>query len=968
MEQIIADTYRVIGKIGGGGGGTVWLAEHLRLGKKVILKADKRKITTRPELLRREVDVLKNLHHPYIPQVYDFFAEDGIVYTAMDYIEGESLDRPLRRGETFPQATVIKWARELLQALDYLHSPTHGDPPRGYTHSDIKPANLMRTPQNDVVLIDFNIALALGEANVIGRSAGYASPEHYGLDYTENEDTVTVAAPAETVYVPSPDITAPAPPPGGGTGTVPGTAPQTGTASSRVKVVTPDVRSDIYSVGATLYHLLSGRRPAANAKEVDRLPDSQFSPQVVAIIAKAMQPNPDRRYQTAAEMLDALEHLWENDPRTKRLKRQRRIAGVVCGGLFALGAASAFVGLKRMQTTEEWLKLAEYSANALQAGDREAAIATALEALPAQTGPLTPPLTAQAQKALTDALAVYDLADGYKLQGTVELPSAPLALALAPNGATAACLYSGALAVADTADGHILATLPADGSALAGVRYLNADVLLFSGAEGLQAYDIAAGKILWTGAPATAIALSADGRHAAALYRDETRATVYATADGTVEHTVDFGQRCQRVAFNDIFMDPHDDLFALSADGTLLAASFADGSLELFNLAEPDAGAVIYDADSGFTHFEGGFSGRYFAFSASNAAQSVFAAVDTATMEQTGGFEDTAAFGVQADESGIYVQSGNILVRVDPVTGGQTPLVTTPKAIRACARAQAQTLIATDEGVEIYNAQAAQIAAFAQEYPARLLALANGVALAGNREEPVLRLFRYENHPESEVFTYDPAAYPHDETRLSADGKTVMQFSVSGFRIYDMVGAVAAEKALPDSGRIYDQQFRRQGGDSWLEVTWYDGTVECYSAADGTLLDTRTIDPPDKSLYEEFFVKDLRIESPLHGTPAVYRAGSGRKVADLAEDAYLTYVSEAGPYIVTQYVTTEGAYYGQLLNERCEVLADLPCLCDVAGQTLVFDYPSGNVRQSRIYDIDSLRTLSHTHLTGGMTR
>ena len=92
MAEVIASTYELIREIGSGGGGVVYLARHLRLGKYVVLKADKRKLTTRPELLRREVDVLKDLTHPYIPQVYDFFVENGTVYTAMAYIEGESLD------------------------------------------------------------------------------------------------------------------------------------------------------------------------------------------------------------------------------------------------------------------------------------------------------------------------------------------------------------------------------------------------------------------------------------------------------------------------------------------------------------------------------------------------------------------------------------------------------------------------------------------------------------------------------------------------------------------------------------------------------------------------------------------------------------------------------------------------------------------------------------------------------------
>lgn len=144
MSEMIGSTYRIIKRIGAGGGGIVYLAYHERLQKKVILKADKRRITTRSDLLRREVDVLKELSHTYIPQVYDFFVENDIVYTVIDFIEGESLNKPLERGERFSQPVVIKWARQILEALKYLHSPTHGNPPRGYVHSDIKPANIMK--------------------------------------------------------------------------------------------------------------------------------------------------------------------------------------------------------------------------------------------------------------------------------------------------------------------------------------------------------------------------------------------------------------------------------------------------------------------------------------------------------------------------------------------------------------------------------------------------------------------------------------------------------------------------------------------------------------------------------------------------------------------------------------------------------------------------------------------------------
>ena len=78
----------------------------------------------------------------------------------------------------------------------------------------------------------------------------------------------------------------------------------------------------------------------------------------------------------------------------------------------------------------------------------------------------------------------------------------------------------------------------------------------------------------------------------------------------------------------------------------------------------------------------------------------------------------------------------------------------------------------------------------------------------------------------------------------------------------------------------------------------------------------------------------------------------------MEKDDYLTYVTQAGDFIITQYITTDGYFYGQLLNETCEVLADLPYLCDVIGETLLFDYPTGNMRQSRIYNKNELIELA----------
>ena len=953
MSEIIASTYKIIERIGSGGGGVVYLANHLRLNKLVVLKADKRKITTREDLLRREVDILKKLGHTYIPQVYDFFVEDDTVYTVIDYIDGESLDKPLKRGEKFSQPQVIKWAVQLLEALCYLHNPGHENPPKGYVHSDIKPANIMCRPNGDICLIDFNIALALGEKNAVGRSPGYASPEHYGLDFSSDspvEDGAGETAEGDTEA----DDTDPT-----RTDTVSGSS-----SSSKYKVIVPDVRSDIYRLGATLYHLLCGQRPAKNAKEVVPLSGKEFSPQLVKIISKSMEPNPDLRYQTAEEMLKAFRELWTRDPRVIRLKRRSRITAVFFAVVLAAGVAVSFTGLRRMQVTESWKKLAEYSRNALQDGDLERALNYALEAFPEGDSVLQPAQVPEAQAALTDALGVYDLSDGYKVHGTLELPSAPLYLAVSPDSTTVSCVCESSLSVFDTESRSLLAALPTADSALSEAAYLDADTLLYAGEDGISCYEIGNERIRWSGEPATGIAVSADGKRAAGVYKDESHVSIYDTEDGTFLKQIDLNGRHQSVAVNDVFANPNDNLLALNEDGSLLAVSMSDGSLEIFDLGEGGRGRILLDGTSGYTHFEGGFYEQYFAFSASNTEESVFVVIDTETMEQTGGFQSAARFSVLADEEGICVQTENLFVQIDPVTGEQKPLVTTGENILAYARDDENALIATEGAFSFYGPGAVELAVFEKEDETDFTRLKGGLAVLGSRNSPILRLLKYENHSEAEVFAYD-LSISHDEARISADGSRVMLFDWQSFSVYDMDGNLINKTEIPEAAQVYDQQFRRNEKGSYLEVIYNDGTSLMYSAADGSLMEEAHNAVPDPEMYEEFSVNGLRIESPLHGGAVAYSEETGKRVGRLSEEDYLTYVTSVGENFVAQFVTADGYCYGRLLNGKCEILAELPYLCDVINNVLIFDYPTGDLRQSRIYDTEELLAAAHTVLGEG---
>lgn len=929
MSWVIAGIYEVQSQIGAGGSGVVYIGRHLRLEKQVVLKADKRKLGTKPEVLRREVDMLKGLSHRYIPQVYDFVQEDGVVYTVMDFIEGESLDKILRRGQVPAQPQVIKWACQLLEALCYLHSR----PPYGILHGDIKPANIMLRPDGDICLIDYNIALALGENGAVkaGYSRGYASPEHYGAE------TQSLRKDNLTTVTDDGDITA--------------------SDGNRRHSFMLDARSDIYSLGATLYHLLSGVRPMQEASQVKPLASDICSAHVAAIVEKAMAPEPAMRYQSAEEMREAFLGLHRNDRRAVRHKRRILISAILLTLIFLTGGTCSFWGLKQLEQRQEALTLAEYSSNALGRGDVAGAVRLALQAIPEEKSLFSAPVTAQAQKALTDALGVYDLSDGFKALETITLPSAPLNITMSPEGFFFAATYAYEVKVYDIRNRKETATLPVRASALSDVIFADESHLLYAGPDGVTAYDLKEKSVVWTGEAATTLAISADGTTIAAVERTKPYAVIYRVSDGELVAECSFGGQRMPTAVNDIFADPGNDVFALNADGSMLAVSFSDGGLTVFDLESSSDDLIMYDT-SDYISFSGGFCGKYFAFTANKSAESQFGLIDTAEGLFMDGYSSRGNLLLKADERGIYLADGNLLVRFYPDTLKEMELAyTDSRQITGFAVDDKYTLIADDDqSFSFYDSGANRMSLESCNENCDFIVLAGSHAVIGNRNEPVVRLLELESHGEAQLLSYD-ARYIHDEARISQDGRTVMLFSYQGFCIYNMDGRIVMQAALDDAEHIYDQQFVKDGENSWLEVIWYDGTIRCYSAADGSLITETAGKPPSKDLFEEFYTEKYRIASKLHAAPEVYDIASDKLVATLEEDAYLTYVTQVGKHMITEYISAAGERYGLLLNENFQVLAYLPGLCDVTDGRAVFDYGSGNLRQCRLYSLEELIAL-----------
>lgn len=251
-------TYKIIRKLGEGSGGIVYLAYHNRLQTQVVLKEIKHNQSLQAS--RREVDILKNLHHRYLPQVYDFFVMNGKTYTAMSYIPGESLQEVFKKRKKFDLSELIKWGMQISSALYYLHTQ---NPP--IVHSDIKPGNIMLTPEGDVCLIDFNISFLLDGTTMLGYTKGYSSPE-------------------QTIIATSRDYTS----------------------------ETIDAKSDIFSLGATFYYLATGKKFDIKQPDFKTL-KKNTSEAFTSLIKKALSYKKENRFQNAREMFQAFREVPKKD-------------------------------------------------------------------------------------------------------------------------------------------------------------------------------------------------------------------------------------------------------------------------------------------------------------------------------------------------------------------------------------------------------------------------------------------------------------------------------------------------------------------------------------------------------------------------------------------------------------------------------------------------------------------------------
>jgi serine/threonine-protein kinase len=327
IGTIIDDRYEILKEIGRGGMSVVYLAMDNRLNKSLVVKDIRKRMHSNNELLINslivEANMLKKFDHGALPKIYDIIESSGDIYVVMDYIEGESLKERLKRDKVIPLKEVLDWAKQLSNVLGYLHSRK----PHPIIYRDMKPDNIMLTPEGKIKLIDFGIAREYKTDNSTD---------------TTNLGTKAYAAPEQV------------------------SGKQT------------DARTDIYSLGVTLYHLVTGKsltEPPFELKPI-RYWNPSLSEGLEHIILKCTQSEPEERYQSCEELSYDLENINKlTKGYRKMLLKQLYLFLIPLTLFFIFTTVTAFgySGLKNEQY-QDYMRLVNESSRSVIEGEEVEAI------------------------------------------------------------------------------------------------------------------------------------------------------------------------------------------------------------------------------------------------------------------------------------------------------------------------------------------------------------------------------------------------------------------------------------------------------------------------------------------------------------------------------------------------------------------------------------------------------------------
>lgn len=190
FDLIKNDQYRIVRYLTDGGEGYIYLAQDVYKNNKICVIKQMFQHPSELAGIEEDYQLFAGLFHPNIVQVMDFFWENGVFYIVMNYIAGNTLAKLLKtKNEPLGELQILEWLNKLAHILDFLHMR-----PMPIIHADISPDNIMATPQNDLILIDFGIARATFEA--IGMREHYSAPEQLSGTLSPATDVFSLGATA----------------------------------------------------------------------------------------------------------------------------------------------------------------------------------------------------------------------------------------------------------------------------------------------------------------------------------------------------------------------------------------------------------------------------------------------------------------------------------------------------------------------------------------------------------------------------------------------------------------------------------------------------------------------------------------------------------------------------------------------------------------------------------------------------
>ena len=662
-------------------------------------------------------------------------------------------------------------------------------------------------------------------------------------------------------------------------------------------------------------------------------------------------------------------HIQALSSRYMKHSNLKSIALVVCG-LFLAGCVFFIRWLNNQATSNrdaELNALAEYSENALRAGDYSSALEYALRA--SKISDYNPPSVSSATvlRVLSDVLGVYNLKDGYKPYYTLKLDSDKIVkVSLSPNGKMFAILTDEKLCVYSLESGSVIFTKLAD-STIKGFDFDTGNRIVCATEDGILLNDFDDAGLSWSNEihESDNLSIARFARIGAAISNSSSEVIVFSLDNGTVLYTVPLP------VGTGLYLNEANDytkcLFDMADNGHWLATSFADSSLWILNLTDKKWNQVLTN-DIGLSISQtvtSGFADKWFALASSDSNNPFFCVINSETSEVTISANSLENYCLFASDSCIYFSLDNRVAKfnTNDMNFVESVIDYVDSPVTFIKVSSDRILVLSADGSFCVIDDASKTKLDVPEFERRFdsVDICDDYMVLCNFDDMQITVLKWVSFKDVSFMSYDPG-YSHTEARVSEDLSTAILYSVNGFKVFEG-GHAVADVRFPDSNKVYDIYFKRSDKNALLEVVYNDGFTRKYDVKSGVLVSEEQGPVlSNKSLYRECTTEDYLIKPSPSGKVEIISNKSGELIKTIQDGDYLTYANQIDEYLIIEWISVNGKRYGTLLNQDCDIIATLPNLCDILpGPLLVFDDYAGHLSRSGVFSPEELVDIAESY-------